>query len=87
MRIVIDTNIVASALFFGGKPRELLELLFLKQVDVYASREIVEEYGETVEYLFEKYPNRIPSVPLSSIVSRMHMIETHSIVEVCSIVK
>ena len=27
MRIVIDTNVVASAMFFGGKPKELLEML------------------------------------------------------------
>ena len=27
MKIVIDTNVVASAIFFGGQPRRLLELL------------------------------------------------------------
>lgn len=44
MRIVIDTNVVASAIFFGGKPRELLELLMRRQVDAYASPEIISEY-------------------------------------------
>ena len=29
MKIVIDTNVVASAIFFGGRPRQLLEELVL----------------------------------------------------------
>jgi len=28
MRIVVDTNIIISGIFFGGKPRELLENCF-----------------------------------------------------------
>ena len=27
MRIVVDTNVLASAIFFGGKPGELLRLI------------------------------------------------------------
>lgn len=27
MRIVVDTNVIASALFFGGKPYQLLNIL------------------------------------------------------------
>lgn len=41
MRIVIDTNVVASAIFFGGRPRELLEKLLLHDFDAYASKEIL----------------------------------------------
>lgn len=44
MKIVIDTNVIASAVFFGGKPRQLLELLFQRKVDAYASPEILLEY-------------------------------------------
>jgi len=40
MKIVIDTNVIASAVFFGGKPRQLLELLFQRKVDAYASPEM-----------------------------------------------
>ena len=38
MRIVIDTNVVASAIFFGGRPRELLELLMQHELDAYISK-------------------------------------------------
>lgn len=35
MRIVIDTNVIASALFFGGKPGKLIELLINKKLYSY----------------------------------------------------
>ena len=44
MRIVIDTNVVASAVFFGGRPRKLLEELFNKRIEAAVSPEILTEY-------------------------------------------
>lgn len=32
MKIVIDTNVVASAIFFGGRPRLLIEMLLNKEL-------------------------------------------------------
>lgn len=32
MRIVVDTNVLASAVFFGGKPGELLRLILARSV-------------------------------------------------------
>lgn len=32
MKIVIDTNVIASDIFFGGKPRQLVELLLEKEL-------------------------------------------------------
>lgn len=36
MKIVIDTNVVASAMFFGGRPKQLLELLVSRRLEAYA---------------------------------------------------
>lgn len=58
MRIVIDTNIVASAVFFGGKPRRIIEALFEKKLDAFITPEILEEYHETFEELQIKYPQK-----------------------------
>ncbi len=38
MRIVIDTNVVVSAIFFGGRPRELLEKLFQHDFNAFISK-------------------------------------------------
>ena len=58
MRIVIDTNVLASAIFFGGKPYQLLRHIMEERVDVVASKDIVDEYEEIVLRLKQKYPAR-----------------------------
>lgn len=83
MRIVIDTNIVASAIFFGGRPRELLELLLQHELSAFITKEIIEEYQGTIEYLQDEYPSRRISVPLTQIIAACNMIETTSEVRVC----
>ena len=83
MRIVIDTNIVASAIFFDGRPRQLLELLLQRELSAYVCRDIVEEYQETIEYLKRKYPNKPITVPLTQIIAACNMVEPTSVVKAC----
>ena len=83
MRIVIDTNVVASAVFFGGKPRELLELLMRHQVVAYASPEIIIEYQETCDELISRYPTKPVMLPLNQIIAACRLIKTHSKFTVC----
>jgi predicted nucleic acid-binding protein len=37
MRVVIDTNVVISGTFFGGKPRELLEVTVDGRIAAFAT--------------------------------------------------
>ncbi len=83
MKIVIDTNVVASAIFFGGKPRDLLEMLVNKKLEAYASSEIVDEYKETIEELQDRYQGKSINIPLTAIVSAMNIIAPTSHVDVC----
>ena len=83
MRIVIDTNIIASAIFFGGRPRELLELLLQHELSAFITQEIIEEYQGTIEYLQNEYPSKRITVPLTQIIAACNMIETTSEVKVC----
>ncbi len=69
MRIVIDTNVVASAVFFGGKPAELVKRLIDGEFTAIATKEILEEYQETVDYLFEKYKGKPINFSLAPIFS------------------
>ena len=54
MRIVIDTNILISGVFFRGKERDLLELWFSGKFDVICTEEIFEEYSEVLTRFAEK---------------------------------
>ena len=83
MRIVIDTNVIASAIFFGGKPRKLIELLMRHQLVAYASPEIINEYQETCDELVSRYPVKPLLLPLNQIISVCRLIETHSKISVC----
>ena len=83
MKIVIDTNVVASAIFFGGQPRRLLELLLERRLEAFVSPEIIEEYHETVQYLQNKYPVKKVIVPLTHIVAACQMIEPETQLHVC----
>ncbi|MBQ7193170.1 MAG: putative toxin-antitoxin system toxin component, PIN family, partial [Synergistaceae bacterium] len=44
MKIVIDTNVVISGVFFGGKPRMILEAVADRKIFACASAEILTEY-------------------------------------------
>lgn len=83
MRIVIDTNVVVSAMFFGGRPRELLELLVSRKLGAYASAEIITEYQETTAELCAKYPRKDVRLPLAAIIACMEIIEPTSVVDIC----
>ena len=43
MRLVIDTNIVFSALLYGGKPLQILQLVFEGQAQAFASEWMLSE--------------------------------------------
>jgi putative PIN family toxin of toxin-antitoxin system len=48
MRVVLDTNVLISALIRDGKPRALLHRLFDEGHSVIVSRAIVEEFSKVV---------------------------------------
>ena len=55
MNIVIDTNVIISAIFFGGTPLKLVEHLFSDDFSVFVSPQILQEYFETYNELHSKY--------------------------------
>ena len=82
MRIVVDTNVIASAVFFGGKPYQLLHYIMEERVDVVASKEIVDEYEGIVLRLRQKYPSIGTRIPLQEIISRFEIIRVSSDIHV-----
>lgn len=82
MRIVIDTNVMVSAVFFGGQPYRLLHYIMEGQVDVVASEEIVDEYEEIFLRLKHKYPSIRTRIPLNDILARFEIIRVTSDIHV-----
>lgn len=48
MRIVFDTNLLISAVFYGGKPLELLNLVKIGRIDVVVTPDILSEYKRSL---------------------------------------
>ena len=83
MRIVVDTNVLVSAILFGGRPAELIRMILLHAVAAVATQEIIEEYQSTIDYLLRKYDGRKESISLDIICSAMEIIPSQSRVKVC----
>lgn len=53
IKIVLGTNILISAVLFGGKPREILQLVLVEVIKVYISPALVMELQEVIKRKFE----------------------------------
>ncbi len=83
MKVVIDTNVVASGIFFGGNPQRLLQYAIKKDFDVFVSDEIVAEYTEIIQRLAEKYPDRPQRLPLEPFISSCKFVSPKRKVTAC----
>ena len=62
MKTVIDTNVVISALFFKGKPFELLSMVVNHSngINAFATPDIVSEYIEIFQRMIDKKDKKKP---------------------------
>lgn len=56
MRVVLDTNVLMSGIFWSGPPYEILERWKQGKICLVVSQEILSEYKRVGEILSEKYP-------------------------------
>ena len=56
MQVVVDTNVLISAIFFGGKPELILEAWRTGKLDLLITEEILSEYVDVLHRISEKYP-------------------------------
>ena len=83
MRIVIDTNVLASGVFFGGAPRLVLEAISSRNIDAFATSEILEEYHKTIDRLMVKYGGQFNAEGLSRFQMMINLVDAHTKVTVC----
>ncbi|MDE6719326.1 MAG: putative toxin-antitoxin system toxin component, PIN family [Treponemataceae bacterium] len=83
MRIVIDTNVVASGIVFGGKPERLLELAIKNDVEMCVLPQILAEYDEIIVRLSAKYPNRTIAISLKDLTDNALLVSPSQTVTVC----
>jgi putative PIN family toxin of toxin-antitoxin system len=67
MRIVLDTNVLMSGIFFGGASGNILHAWKAGRFSLAASPEIIEEYMATAEVLSARYES-IPLEPILTLI-------------------
>ncbi len=83
MKIVLDTNVVISAVFFGGEPRKILEAVLIKKFEAFATIEIVEEYQEIVDEMINRKQGKLRKDILFPLIKSLNIITAKSKVEIC----
>jgi putative PIN family toxin of toxin-antitoxin system len=73
MIVVLDTNVVASATFWRGKPAHCLEAWALGKYDLAISHPVLTEYEEIISRLALRYPAKQPTDWLSAIRQAGHL--------------
>ena len=68
MKIVLDTNVVISGIFFTGPPFEILNAWQQGKVNIVMSPDILDEYYWVSDELQERFPE-IDAEPLLSLIS------------------
>lgn len=56
MKVVLDTNVFISGIFFGGPPYQILRAWRDGRIQLVLSEEILEEYLRVSEVLSERFP-------------------------------
>ncbi len=84
MKIVLDTNVLISGIFFGGPPGQILKTWKDQKIQIVISKEILNEYQRVTKELSKKFPsvNIKPIIELLTIYGKV--VETEGInVTVC----
>lgn len=77
MTVVLDTNVVMSAIFFGGVPFEILSAWHDGRVKVVVSADVLAEYREIAARLQIKFPAVNPDAWMDYIESHARIVKAH----------
>lgn len=75
MRIVVDTNVLISGVFFGGFPRKILSEIVRSNLTACATAEIVDEYEAIIQEMIGRKQGHLNRDILVPLIRAMEIIE------------
>jgi putative PIN family toxin of toxin-antitoxin system len=75
MRVVLDTNVFVSGIFFTGPPYQILEAWQQHRIDIVLSAPIMEEYRRVGKRLADQFPGVDLNPVLEMVVDRAVVVE------------
>ena len=82
MKIVVDTNILISGLYFGGYPGEILKFIQIGVFSPCASKDIIDEYLEVIQRLDNKQCRSSKNI-FDTFLSKISIFEIKSSLDIC----
>jgi uncharacterized protein len=82
VKIVLDTNVLISGIFWGGHPKTILEMVVKGSIKVYATEPIVKEYFRIIEKIGKKNPTIVNEWKML-LLDLLNIIETNEKIKVC----
>lgn len=82
MKIVIDTNVVISGIFFGGFPRKILEAVVNNKVDAYANTKIIKEYSDIVKEMIVDKGGKLDENIISPFIEKLNLVKPVSKIKI-----
>jgi uncharacterized protein len=83
MKIVVDTNVLISGVFFGGYPRKIIEAIIDEQLRACATSEIIGEYEEIVVEMINRKQGHIRKGILLPLIAKLEVIHPRTAISVC----
>ena len=85
MKVIVDTNVFVSGVFFSGVPYAILDAWRHKRLTLVVSPEIIDEYRRVAHELAEKFPGVDPAPPLELLTVHAQVVEAPALPEkVCT---
>ena len=81
MKIVLDTNVLISGIYFGGHPGEILEAWSARRFQLLVSTENLQEYLNVAERLADRYAGVEYESVLGLIVQNAELAQTSGLPE------
>ncbi len=82
MKIVIDTNVLISGVFFGVFPRKILSSIVDRIFTACATVEIIDEYKEIVQEMIDRKQGHMNTDILAPLIRALEIIEPVSDVKI-----
>ena len=83
MKIVIDTNVLISAAFFGGIPRKVIQTVVEGKTIACANKLIVNEYEEIKEEMILYKKGNLRDDIFDSYLKKIKMFDVVTVVDIC----
>ena len=84
MKVILDTNVIISSIFFGGIPSHIIEACYEKCIKLVMSPAILIEYRDVAERLARRKPNDYKTV-LEWILTNAEMVADTTLAEPVSV--